>query len=205
MRIAVRVGACLLSLALSLWACAAAGMPPLKMSDVDRGITALATSIEILEDSSGVRTLQDVVHVQDDTPDGFQPATPERLSRGFSTSSFWLRLSVDNDSDDVRSARLVLNVTVKSTTQSKLDPELHTAEQWHRLERNHALMSGLLIGGLLVFCIYAISLWWISRTPMLAFQVAGFALLALYEATYSGYARIALWPEARIGATARTA
>lgn len=252
MRIAVRVGACLLGLALSLWACAAAGMPPLKISDVDRGITALATSLEILEDSSGVRTLQDVVRAQGDTPDGFRPATPERLSRGFSTSSFWLRLSVDNDSDDVRSARLVLNVTwlqhvdfhllrhrdgqavwtheqagvsdpmdathrhdrvpqlaidlqpresvqvlvrVKSATQSKLNPELHTAEQWHRLERNHALMCGLLIGGLLVLCIYSISLWWISRTPMLAFQVAGFALLALYEATYSGYARIALWPE----------
>jgi len=251
MRTATRVGARLLGLALSLWACAAAAMPPFKMSDVDRGITVLATSVEFLEDSSGVRTLQDVAELPGGPPDGFQPATSERLSQGFSKSSFWLRLSVANDADDVRSARLALNVTwlqhvdfyllrhrdgravwtheqagvsdpmdathrhdrvpqlaidlspresvrvlarVRSATQSKLALELHSAERWHRLERNHALLSGLLLGGLLVFCVYSIALWWISRRPVLAFQAMGLALLALYEATYSGYARIALWP-----------
>jgi len=84
---------------------------------------------------------------------------------------------------------------VKSAGQSKLVLELHTADRWQRLERNHALLSGLLIGGLLVFCVYSLSLWWISRARMLAFQAAGFALVALYEATYRGYARIVLWPD----------
>lgn len=77
---------------------------------------------------------------------------------------------------------------------SKLNLALHTGSQWQQLERDHALFSGLLIGGMLIFAVYSAALWQISRVSMMAWQTLGLSLTVLYEATYRGYAHILLWP-----------
>ena len=246
----------LLGTGLALAACLAWGMPPaIQAGDVADGVHALDRAVEIHEDRDADRTLQDVDSLPSGTPEGFVPfADRARLWLGYSSSAIWLRMSMVNDSQDVRSNRLVLNVSwlqhvdfhvqrwrggqpvsawtheragiadppdaghrhqrvptlaldlspgetvrvlvrVRSARQSNLGLELHTAQQWHEIERNHAMLSGLLIGGLLVFAVYSTSLWWISRAPALAYQAGGFAMLALYEAAYRGYARAMLWPD----------
>ena len=78
---------------------------------------------------------------------------------------------------------------------SKLDAAIYTDDQWQELERNHALLSGLLIGAMLVFAVYSAALWRISHAPAIAWQTIGFSLVALYEASYRGYARVMLWPD----------
>jgi signal transduction histidine kinase len=78
---------------------------------------------------------------------------------------------------------------------SKLDAALYTDDQWQELERNHALLSGVLIGAMLVFAVYSAALWRISHAPAIAWQTIGFSLVTLYEASYRGYARVILWPD----------
>ena len=244
---------CLL-LGLALWLCvfAARAAEAIKVSALARDDIAVAQTVEVLEDPTARLSASEVFALPSGGANGFVPATPDQLVRGFSSSAIWLRLSLVNDTPDVRTARLGLDATwlrhvdfhllrmrngqpawthaqagvsdpmdathrhdripqlridlqpgesvrvqvrVMSTDQIQLVPELHTEEAWHHLERNHALLSGLLIGGLLAFAVYSAALWWISRAPMPAFQAGSFALLALYEATYRGYARIALWPD----------
>ena len=257
-RIELRRGlrAGLTGMALWLAACLAWSMPPaIQADEVAGGIHALDNAVEIHKDRSASRTLQDVDGLPSGTPEGFMPFSDrQRLWRGYATSALWLRLSMVNDAPEVRSNRLVLDVTwlqhvdfyvqrwrggrpvsgwaheragiadppdagqrhqrvptlaldlapgetarvlvrVRSARQSNLGLALHTAQQWHETERNHAMLSGLLIGGLLVFAVYSMSLWWISRAPALAWQAGGFALMALYEASYRGYARAMLWPD----------
>jgi len=241
----------LLGVALWLWVFAASAAEAVKFSALARGDIAVEQTVEVLEDPTARLSASEVLALPSGGANGFAPATPDQLMRGFSTSAVWLRLSLVNDAQEVRTARLGLNVTwlrhvdfhllrtrdgqpawthvqagvsdpmdathrydripqlqidlqpgesvqvlvrVMSTGQIKLVLELHTDETWHHIERNHALLSGLLIGGLLAFAVYSAALWWISRAPMLAFQFGSFGLLALYEATYRGYARIALWP-----------
>lgn len=251
-----RVRAGLLAASLGLAAWLAWSMPPvIHAGDIPHGPYALGNAVEIHEDRSAVRTLQDVDGLPSGTPAGFMPLSDRtRLWLGYSTSAIWLRLSMVNDAQNVRSNRLVLNVSwlqhvdffvqhwrdgqpvsawthekagiadppgaghrrervptlaidlspgetarvlirVRSARQSNLGLELHTAQQWGEIERNHAMLSGLLIGGLLIFTVYSMSLWWISRARALAYQAVGFALMALYEATYRGYARAMLWPD----------
>ncbi|TSD59262.1 histidine kinase [Variovorax sp. KBS0712] len=242
----------LLGLALWLWGFAASAAEAVRFSALARGKVAIEQTIEVFADPTARLSAREVLAVPSGGANGFLPATPDQLMRGFSTSAVWLRLSLVNDAQEVRTARFGLNVTwlrhvdfhllrtrngqpawthaqagvsdpmdsthrhdripqmqidlqpgesvqvlvrVMSTGQIKLVLELHTDEAWHHIERNHALLSGLLIGGLLAFAVYSAALWWISRAPMLAFQAGSFALLALYEATYRGYARIALWPD----------
>lgn len=86
-------------------------------------------------------------------------------------------------------------VRVQSRSSVKLAPLLHSAETWRATEGSHALIDGLLIGGLLVLAVYSLAIWAIARNAALASQSLGFALVALYEATYRGYARLLLWPE----------
>jgi len=85
-------------------------------------------------------------------------------------------------------------VRVQSLNSLKFAPELHTADSWRKAESSHALLDGLLIGGMLVLAAYSLTLWVISRNPLMALQSVGFTLVALYEGTYRGYARIVLWP-----------
>lgn len=86
-------------------------------------------------------------------------------------------------------------VRVQSHSSVKLAPALYSADAWRKYESSHALLDGLLIGGLLVLAVYSLSLWVISRHLALALQSMGFALVALYEGTYRGHARLALWPD----------
>ncbi|MGJ7571678.1 ATP-binding protein [Variovorax sp. RB2P76] len=86
-------------------------------------------------------------------------------------------------------------VRVQSRSSVKLAPELHTADSWREAESSHALLDGLLIGGLLVLAVYSLALWFISRSLPMALQSLGFALVALYESVYRGHARLALWPD----------
>ena len=86
-------------------------------------------------------------------------------------------------------------VRVQSRSSIKLAPLLHSAETWRATEGRHALIDGLLIGGLLVLAVYSLAVWAIARNAALASQSLGFALVALYEATYRGYARLLFWPE----------
>ncbi|WP_242608314.1 7TM-DISM domain-containing protein, partial [Comamonas thiooxydans] len=85
-------------------------------------------------------------------------------------------------------------VHVNSHASSKLKVTLHTVDQWHRVERDYALFSGLLIGSILVFVVYSAALWRILRSPLMGWQTLGLLLTALYEATYRGYAQTILWP-----------
>lgn len=85
-------------------------------------------------------------------------------------------------------------VHVNSHASSKLKVTLHTVSQWHRVERDYALFSGLLIGSILVFVVYSAALWRILRSPLMGWQTLGLLLTALYEATYRGYAQTILWP-----------
>ncbi|WP_147400411.1 sensor histidine kinase, partial [Acidovorax cavernicola] len=253
MRTPPRLAACLLGLALWLWSCAAGATQAqaVRLSALTRGAVDIAQAVEVLEDPTARLAASDAATLASGGAGGFQPATPDRLMRGFSPSAIWLRLSLVNDTPEIRQARLGLNVTwlrhvdfhvlrtrdgqpvwthtsagvsdamdathrhdripqvaihlqpgesaqvlvrVRSTGQLKLVLELHTDRAWQHIERNHALLSGLLIGGLLAFAVYSAALWCISRAPMLAYQAGSFAMVALYEATYRGYARIALWP-----------
>lgn len=84
---------------------------------------------------------------------------------------------------------------VENTHASRLDVGLYTQDQWLQRERNHALLSGLLIGCMLIFAVYSAALWQITHTPALAWQALGLAFATLYEATYRGYARMLLWPD----------
>lgn len=86
-------------------------------------------------------------------------------------------------------------VRVRTGSSVKLAPRLYSADAWRASESSHALIDGLLIGGLLVLSVYSLSLWVISRNLAMALQSLGFALVALYESTYRGYARLALWPD----------
>lgn len=86
-------------------------------------------------------------------------------------------------------------VRVQSRSSVKLAPELHSADSWREAESSHALLDGLLIGGLLVLAVYSLALWFISRSLPMALQSLGFALVALYESVYRGHARLALWPD----------
>ncbi|WP_407715678.1 sensor histidine kinase [Comamonas testosteroni] len=85
-------------------------------------------------------------------------------------------------------------VHVNSHASSKLEVTLHTVDQWHMMERDYALFSGLLIGSILVFVVYSAALWRILRASMMGWQTLGLLLTALYEATYRGYAQVILWP-----------
>ncbi|RTQ31546.1 histidine kinase [Variovorax gossypii] len=86
-------------------------------------------------------------------------------------------------------------VRVRTNSSVKLVPKLYSADAWRMSESSHALLDGLLIGGLLVLSVYSLSLWVISRHLAMALQSMGFALVALYESTYRGHARLALWPD----------
>ena len=86
-------------------------------------------------------------------------------------------------------------VRVRTDSSVKLVPKLYSADAWRASESCRALLDGLLIGGLLVLSVYSLSLWVISRNLAMAVQSMGFALVALYESTYRGHARLALWPE----------
>jgi signal transduction histidine kinase len=86
-------------------------------------------------------------------------------------------------------------VRVHTRSSVKLAPELHTADSWREAESSHALLDGLLIGGLLVLAVYSLALWFISRGLPMALQSLGFAMVALYESVYRGHARLALWPD----------
>ena len=85
-------------------------------------------------------------------------------------------------------------IHINSNTPSKLGFTLQTVDQWHALERNYALFSGILIGSIIFFAIYSAFLWRTLRVPLMAWQTLALLLIALYEATYRGYARIILWP-----------
>ena len=82
-----------------------------------------------------------------------------------------------------------------NTRASPLNIGLYADNQWLQAERNHALISGLLIGGLLIFAVYSTALWQIARTATLAWQTLGLTLTMLYEANYRGYTRMLLWPD----------
>lgn len=86
-------------------------------------------------------------------------------------------------------------VRVQSHSSVKLAPVLHSSDTWREYESSHALIDGLLIGGLLVLAAYSLAVWGISHKGAMASQSLGFALVALYEATYRGYARLLLWPD----------
>jgi len=86
-------------------------------------------------------------------------------------------------------------VRVQSRSSVKLAPFLHRADTWRATESRRALIDGLLIGGLLVLAVYSLAIWAISRNIAMASQGLGFALVALYEATYRGYTRMVLWPD----------
>jgi two-component system, sensor histidine kinase LadS len=86
-------------------------------------------------------------------------------------------------------------VRVQSHTSVRLAPVLHSGDTWREYESSHALVDGLLIGGLLVLAVYSLAVWAISRKGAMGSQSLGFALVALYEATYRGYARLLLWPD----------
>jgi signal transduction histidine kinase len=78
--------------------------------------------------------------------------------------------------------------------QREAQPVAAQANSWRAYESRHALLDGLLIGGLLVLAVYSLALWFQTRTCALAAQSLGFALVALYEATYCGHTHLALWP-----------
>ncbi|MDH6590472.1 signal transduction histidine kinase [Variovorax sp. TBS-050B] len=86
-------------------------------------------------------------------------------------------------------------VRVQSRSSVRLAPLLHSADSWQASESAHALLDGLLIGGLLVLAAYSLSVWAVTRSGVLASQGLGFVLVALYEASYRGYARLWLWPD----------
>ena len=91
------------------------------------------------------------------------------------------------------SARVL--VRVQSRSSIRLAALLHNAETWRATESRRALIDGLLIGGLLVLAVYSMAVWVIARNAAMASQSLGFALVALYEATYRGHTRLLLWPE----------
>ncbi|SEI89817.1 Signal transduction histidine kinase [Variovorax sp. OK212] len=90
-------------------------------------------------------------------------------------------------------ARVLVRVQTRNSV--KLAPELHTADSWRESESSHALLDGLLVGCLLVFAVYSLALWFITRTVPMALQSLGFAFVALYESVYRGHARLLLWPD----------
>ncbi|KIQ35268.1 hypothetical protein RT97_04990 [Variovorax paradoxus] len=89
----------------------------------------------------------------------------------------------------------IVLVRVQSGSSLKLAPVLHSVDSLRTTETRRALIDGLLIGGLLVLAVYSLALWAISRKTAMGSQSLGFALVALYEATYRGYARPLFWPD----------
>ncbi|WP_093238655.1 ATP-binding protein [Variovorax sp. EL159] len=91
--------------------------------------------------------------------------------------------------------RALVLVRVQTASNLRFAPVLYTTEMLLASEQWHALFDGLLIGGLLVLGVYSLTTWALSRAPAMGWQGAGFILVALYEASYRGYARIFLWPD----------
>lgn len=236
----------------ALFAQAVAATPlAINVSAIEASALQIDKTVEVFEDTSAQRTLEDIAGLSNSMPGGFQPATQNRLRPGFSRSAFWLRMSISNDTNVTRDLRLVLPTSwlqhvdfhverpreghlawtheqagvsddlqglhllnrvptlaiqlqpaervrvlarVQSDSRPVLTLDLHSAEDWIHSERRRSLIDGLMIGSFLVFAVYSLSLWALARKPHLAFQATTFALMALYESTYQGYARIALWP-----------
>lgn len=86
-------------------------------------------------------------------------------------------------------------VRVHSRSSVRLAPVLHSEDSWRASESTHALLDGLLIGGLLVLAAYSFAVWATVRSGALAVQGLGFVLVALYEASYRGYARVWFWSD----------
>jgi signal transduction histidine kinase len=127
---------------------------------------------------------------------GWASWTHERAGVSVPSSAERDRERVPTLSLDLRpgeQARVLVRVQTHSSV--KLAPALYSADAWREAESSHALLDGLLIGGLLVLCVYSLSLWFISRSAAMAMQSLGFALVALYEGAYRGHARLALWPD----------
>ncbi len=83
------------TLALSLLAAPAGSAAPLPLEQLPDGMP-LGSSIEVLEDSSGRRTLEEI---RADS-DGWRTAETGMASFGYTDSAYWLRFRIENDSDE---------------------------------------------------------------------------------------------------------
>ena len=101
----------LLGLALWLWGFAASAAEAVRFSALNRGNVSVEQTVEVLEDPTARLSAREVLALPSGGANGFVPATPDQLMRGFSTSAVWLRLSLVNDAQEVRTARFGLNVT----------------------------------------------------------------------------------------------
>ena len=63
-----------------------------------------------------------------------------------------------------------------------------------------ALVDGMLVGGLLMLAAYSLVIGVFTRSSMMGWQSGGFLLLALYETSYRGLAKLHLWPESTVWA-----
>lgn len=89
-------------------------------------------------------------------------------------------------------------VRVASTSSMQIQPWLYPADAWLDRETRDALKDGALIGGLLMMAAYSLVLWLLSPSAAMAWQGAGFAILALYEGSFRGLTRFYLWPESPV-------
>jgi len=89
----------------------AAGAAALQVNDATRWPVVLDAQAEVFEDTGAQMSLDEVDALGTGGPDGFQPGTPARMRPGFSSSAFWLRFEVVNDTGTIQPLRLVLDAT----------------------------------------------------------------------------------------------
>ena len=91
-------------------------------------------------------------------------------------------------------------VRVAGSSAMQLRPLLSRTDVLSNLATRSALVDGMLIGGLLMLAAYSLVVGVFTRSSMMGWQSGSFLLLALYEASYRGLAKLHLWPESTVWA-----
>ncbi len=87
---------------------------------------SLANYLQIFEDTSAQRNLDDVADLPTDAPHGFRQATPDTLQPGYSKSAWWLQLRIANNEAAPQALRLLPG----SLNLDRLDLFIQHGNRW---------------------------------------------------------------------------
>jgi signal transduction histidine kinase len=126
----------------------------------------------------------------------FDPLTPDKTGRVTGDRYDW-RLSEfkslnHNFIIPTGSAPRTVWLRLKTTSTSLMHIEALSIDDAQSASRLQEMAYGLVMGLLIMFCIWALIQWWINRDRMMAVFVLSQCIALIYSAAYVGYARIVL-------------
>lgn len=90
------------------------------------------------------------------------------------------------------SAPRTIWLRLKTSSTSQIHVDVQSLDDAQTNVRMQELVYGLVIGLLIMFCVWALIQWWINRDRMMAVFVISQFIALIYAATYVGYTRIIL-------------